>query len=188
MADYAYTVSVDFGGTEPDLSLFHQEILDSSISSATLDGIKRGDPTSDDVVATFDTTLSGADETTLDGLVSAHSPPTYTTEVTVSDEVSTSSAVYILCPSMTLIVEGGVYLATYSAIVKGSNNGTKAAFAVFLDGVEVTNSERRMEGTGEQTVANSARITANQGSVVELRWMKAAGGSITSFQRALTIS
>lgn len=71
MADtkYTYSISVDFPNQKVAPSKLTQEINDSSISSALLLYINTND---DDCDIWFDGVLSGADETTLDGLVAAH--------------------------------------------------------------------------------------------------------------------
>jgi hypothetical protein len=71
MADtkYTYSVSSDFPNQQVDSDSLTTEINDSSISSATLIYIEI---TGDVCDIWFDDPLSGADQTTLDGIVAAH--------------------------------------------------------------------------------------------------------------------
>ena len=65
-----YSVTTDFGGDVPNVGQLHNEIVNSSITK-TLHGVT----TFDDIVnIEFDLTLSGAEKTTLDGLVASHVP------------------------------------------------------------------------------------------------------------------
>lgn len=70
MSTYTYSLASDFGGSLK-LGQFHDEVnaegtISPSLTSVTLVG--------DVVSVTFNSALSGAEETTLDGLVSAHTP------------------------------------------------------------------------------------------------------------------
>ena len=65
-----YSVTSDFGGTNPRVAQFNQEILDSSIA-VTLNSVSL---TGDSVLVVFASTISGAEKTTLDGLAASHIP------------------------------------------------------------------------------------------------------------------
>jgi hypothetical protein len=71
MADtkYTYSIAGDFPNKQVNSSVLTEEIEDSSISSAALKYIETD---ADDCNIWFDDPLSGPDETTLDGLVAAH--------------------------------------------------------------------------------------------------------------------
>lgn len=70
---YNYTVSVDFSdGVDP--ALLKTEILASSITGTLVKILT--DLDADDCDVTFADALSGPDQTTLNGLVAAHVPPT----------------------------------------------------------------------------------------------------------------
>jgi hypothetical protein len=72
MVDYTYSIANDTvnGLVNPDD--LEEEILASSISSATFQNLDTGFPNTDDIVIEYDVTLSGADITTLNGVVVAH--------------------------------------------------------------------------------------------------------------------
>jgi hypothetical protein len=67
---YTYSIAEDFGGSLDDHA-FWREVIYSSISSATLEKINV-DRGTDSCLVVYNQALSGADETTLDGLVAAH--------------------------------------------------------------------------------------------------------------------
>lgn len=73
MATYTYSLSSDFGGNLKSRQL-HDEIVAEGSISPILSGIL----TNDDVVdIVFNSSLSAGEQTTLNGLVSAHSPVNY---------------------------------------------------------------------------------------------------------------
>ena len=69
MADYIYSVINDFPNHQVDPQSLHQEILDESAITETLDGVN---VTGDECKIVFLQTLSGPEETALDGVVAAH--------------------------------------------------------------------------------------------------------------------
>ena len=71
MADYKYTISTAFPNQAVAGDKLKNEINASSIASAPLELVNT-DADSDECKIKFDGSLSGADETTLDGLVAAH--------------------------------------------------------------------------------------------------------------------
>jgi len=67
-----YSLSVDFTNQGVNAETFEDEILSSSISSATLEFINVSVSSADNVDIVFDVAISAGDKTTLDGLVAAH--------------------------------------------------------------------------------------------------------------------
>jgi len=72
MAQYTYTISVDFPNNAVAPDVLTTEIEESSISTGVLEGVTARTPDTDTCYLDFDTSLSGGDVTTLDGLVAAH--------------------------------------------------------------------------------------------------------------------
>ena len=68
---YSISNPSHFNDVEPTLSQLQTEISDSSIASGAIQYITR---TGDSVDIVFDTTINAGDKTTLDGLVTAHTP------------------------------------------------------------------------------------------------------------------
>ena len=95
MATYTYSLASDFGGSIKEHQ-FHEEVDgESGITSGTLVGINL----SGDVVdIIFDGSLSGGEQTTLDGLVSSHTPdnskPREKFFIATPNRVSTKSTNY----------------------------------------------------------------------------------------------
>lgn len=76
---YTYTISSDFGGDINNLNMsqLHKAIADDAGITPVFDGISME---GDNVDIIFTTALSGAEQTTLNGLISGHTPvvkPTY---------------------------------------------------------------------------------------------------------------
>ena len=69
MADYIYSVSGDFPNHQVDLQSLHQEILDESTITKTLDGVN---VTGDVCKIVFLQSLTSPEETALDNVVAAH--------------------------------------------------------------------------------------------------------------------
>lgn len=69
---YQYTISIDFPNGTVDPDTLADEINDSSISSGVLESITTDTPALDICYIQFDVQLSAGDETTLDGIVAAH--------------------------------------------------------------------------------------------------------------------
>lgn len=89
MTTYTYNIAVDFPNQKVAPSKFSSEIKASSISTATLLNITTVGNTCD---VNFSTSLSGADETILNGLVAAHTGIEtaivfHATSKVISDEV-----------------------------------------------------------------------------------------------------
>lgn len=69
----AYSIPTHFGGNPPNTDQLSAEIANSSIAIA----VDRIDRLGDEVFIVFQSQISAGDKTTLNGLVSAHTPITH---------------------------------------------------------------------------------------------------------------
>lgn len=154
MSDYAYSVASDFGSVISSTCLTDE--IEASSIVPILDSITIVD---DDVTITFLTTLSGAEEIVLDGVVSAHDS-NCNTQQEQNDAINTNGVIYLGSPGN---AGSGRYLEPVHNI--GSNlspimlniDSTLASLTIALDNVETGDIEVYKDGILATTLSLSAQ-------------------------------
>jgi len=127
VVEYSYKLT-DFPNDVMDSNKFAAEMRNSNITASMLYMKTRGQ----DITIFFDTDLSGAEQTTLDGLIAAHLgiPYNYISTASIEDVEESSTTGIVYQPKITLTlndIEGGTFLILWSASVRceGSQNDIK---------------------------------------------------------------
>jgi len=122
------------------------------------------------------------------------SAPTVT-EVSATDEVTTSSTSYVLIPGMTITPGAGTYWCTFSSSGRGEGNNQELQIALFDNGTKVGHSERDVgfeSGSADEdkrmVFHTQAKITVGAGEAIEARFNTNPGTvSIHMLERSLTV-
>ena len=144
-----YSISIDFGGTVPNIGQLHNEIVDSSIAK-NLYGVTSYE---DVVDISFDATLSGPEKTTLDGLVAAHVP------------------VYIPSTPNSLNIipkTGSVKSSSYTRIAANLFPGTTYATAKSVSYSTATSYDIQIYDKNNQQILLTANLTNSEESIQDL--------------------
>lgn len=178
MATYTYSVTTDFGGTSPLLPQLQQDIIDSSIAKTVI-GITM---TGDDVDITFNSSLTGGEQDTLNTVVS-----NYILDNTFGKD-----------PKGTITISDGIGGTTtlepgndddYMIVDSSTSQGVKYVAPLpsnYIDGLTLNRNSvsvvRVDVGTSRDTT-NNANITLDSNIIVNITTSGAAGldtGSETS--------
>ncbi len=164
------------------------EINASAISTGVLQDIttiERAAP-NDDLNITFDVALSGADKTTLDGVVAAH-PGTNTIERTQRSASAPSSdnltGTYDVKATLTSLPrKAGLYFAFWYAEIRVSDGtlGDRCMAITQVDGSNV--GESNSFRANWQSMSGFEPMVLNEGDapVVEVKWRLMGGGGDTA--------
>jgi len=181
MSTYSYSVTSDFGGTNPILNQLHNEIDSESGITKTLNGISK---TNDNVDIIFDESLSAGEQTTLDGIVSSHTPVSIThfrlTDTVMCHRTSTITTEYVLMDSF--VYNGSVSVGDiiqFNVDCRMDTGVTNFTIRIF----DVTKEKNIAEGTFNNTNNQINAITSISNlprtqSIFEIL-MKKTGGSTT---------
>jgi len=123
--------------------------------------------------------LSSADKTKLDTFVGV-SPSV----VTGTGELTTSATTYTaLSTPMSVTPGAGTYLCRFSTSMGNSKNANQTLVSLFGNGVQATESQRRMAGQANNYsgICCEALITVGAGQAIDDRWY-ADSGSVGSMQ------
>jgi len=123
--------------------------------------------------------MSAADKAKMDNLVGL-SPSV----VTGTGELTTSATTYTaLSTPMSVTPGAGTYLCRFSTSMGNSKNANQTLVSLFGNGVQVTESQRRMIGQAGNYggVCCEALITVADGQAIDVRWM-VDSGSVGSMQ------
>jgi len=191
MADYAKTKT---GGI--NVTRLHREIEADGGIAPTLTGIAEDSAGSDGFTATFDASLSAGEETTLDGLITAHDATSDVVEdvfqiVEATADTTTTSATDTAVNSMTTTPVAGTYKVTFVGSVDHASNNASIFMSIFGGGAKVTGSERRFKrgaGQGDVTVPFTcrAKITVDGTQAIDGCW-RTDGGTATMHERQISI-
>lgn len=122
----------------------------------------------------------------------AYPPLTYA-EVQATGTTTTSSGTYTTLNSMTTVPVEGIHQVWFSCSLSNTGSGLfntpeETYFSVYVNGVQVTHSEREStagDGGRHRTVACQCRIEVDGSQTVEVRW-RVTGGTATCYARTLT--
>lgn len=200
-ATYVYSISTDFSAP-PNIEQLHQEINNSTIIPSLIGITVLGD----DLTTEFNSALSGAEQTTLDGIVAAHTPipdqdlpmigtyaPTTTTNINLLSPTVLewgadieNPAIYSLSDSQHItIAEDGFYKITckisYSTGLVGS---VQTLLRVLVDDTNSPISSR-------SAIITNSILSTKQGSndlvgVIEIGGGSAISVSVTGLLSSLT--
>ncbi|KPK98271.1 MAG: hypothetical protein AMJ95_04710 [Omnitrophica WOR_2 bacterium SM23_72] len=107
-------------------------------------------------------------------------------------DTTTSSSSYVLANGMTLTPGAGNYMVWFSSSIEGTDDYTYQYVCLFVGGVQVDHTERRLytEGSINDTavpIAFQAYITdVGDTDAIEVYWAT-TGGTATLYQRTLTV-
>ncbi len=107
-----------------------------------------------------------------------------------SSTITRTLATYAVVPGMTITPGAGTYFAIFSSHAYVDKNGRKGFFAIFTNGVEDTESVRRVGGkaNNEQGFSCMAEVTVGDGEAIDARWKlgsAAAAPTLTAGARTL---
>ena len=143
----------------------------------------------------FSSDLSPAEETQLATVILAHTGEASAPQsVSSLVETTTTSTSYVQLNGMALTPPAGEYNASFGCSVEASVKGQEVKVALFVDGVIVPSSVRRIhKGTSVNQgavypVFGAAQISVNGSQVVEVRWIVSSGASVTCYERSLMVS
>jgi hypothetical protein len=142
----------------------------------------------------FDGTLSGPDQTTLDGLVAAHAGVAYTHPTSLSAESnnnsSTSSTSYSEKVTLSLDnIEGGNYIVFWAASVSSSDSGTRVKTRVQRNNSETLGETDwhpdTSQNEGYGPISGFAKITLGAGDhYFDLDYCSSQNDKAVSIRRA----
>lgn len=114
---------------------------------------------------------------------------TQVASATATTTITTTSTTDILATSMSITPESGTYLVIFSGSASNSSNNQSIFPSVYVDGVQVAASERRVFRLAANDGAPFACVTqatVNGAQAIEGRWRVSAGtGSM--YQRTLVL-
>jgi len=189
--EFNYSVQNDFPNQAVDLSVLTVEIENSTIT-AVLNGINLN---GDDCEIVFATDLSGAEETTLDGIVATHQGiPFNSGAQRVNAIAAQDNSTNTWQAAATLNadpVEGEEYtLFFYCELrVTGGNNNSQAQYQVLLNGSDVASGG--IEGQGYfDSRGGSLVINTSRGSspTITLEFRQNAGAAATAQVRRVRLA
>ena len=135
--------------------------------------------------------LSGAEETALDAVVTAHTatalpidPEQY--EESDTDTHETTESDYVVMESMSVTPAAGTYGVTLSGSGEMSSNNKKAYYALFIDDDVVAHSVRRKYNKKAETLFTQAELELDGTQTVEARF-KISGGAFKVYERSLIL-
>lgn len=114
-------------------------------------------------------------------------------EAQATTNTTTSSTTYTLLNAMTITPLAGTHQVWFSCST--SNTGTVLGttkqdnlFSVFVDGVQVTHSERYIDSADDdvKTIAINCQVTTDGTQAVEVRW-RTTGGTATCYERTMSM-
>ena len=192
MATYPFTIASDgvFPNRRVNKSRLAYEV--NAILAAKFTGVSED---GGNCLVQFSSDLSPTEETQLSTVILAH-----TGEVPAPQGVSslvnttTTSTAYVTLNGMSLTPPAGSYNASFGCSIEASIKGQEVKVALFVDGVIVPSSVRRIhKGVSVNQgavypVSSSDRISVNGSQVVDVRWVVSSGASVTCYERSLSVS
>lgn len=110
--------------------------------------------------------------------------------VNAAGDITTTSTSYVVVTSLTITPVAGNYIAMFDSGVTHDTNNEKVYYAIFVNGVQVTNSERifTCQNAAERNAATTHvnNITVDGTQAVDVRW-KVDVGTGTMGNRILTL-
>lgn len=109
--------------------------------------------------------------------------------VSATNTITSTSLTDVLMNDMTITPPAGTYMASFSASVVNSGNGAQRLFAsIYVNGVQVTGSERviGVAGGANTCISTQCFLTIDSSQAVEVRW-RAAAGTNTAYGRSLLL-
>lgn len=192
---YTKSLSSAFGGNLNTTQLLTEITADGGISPTCITVMSIADVV--DIV--FDAALSGGEQTTLDGLISAHTPSANTKDgvdaqhAYTSVETSTTSKSFIDLDSMALTTSNNTattYALAFTCVVQNSKRDNSVHFVLNTDGSDMGPTERKIKIKSSKTdnVIATACLAVNvtDGKVIKIRY-KTTGGTVTVSNRVMTI-
>ena len=111
-----------------------------------------------------------------------------------TDLIRTTSASFVLTPSMSLTPTSGTYVVWFAGTAWKSNEGVPASVAIFKDGTIVSASERHLgeqfadgEDTGKQSFCCMGNVSVSGSQTIEGRWNNGGTGTAFMTHRQLMI-
>lgn len=120
----------------------------------------------------------------------------YTTYVSSTSAVNTTSTTFQTATGMTLTPASGIYIIVFSGSVETTGTNTQAEIALFKNSTEIAETNRTVRNTaallgivtlstnnGSWPAMTFAKVTASGTDVFTMRYRHVSGGSITINQR-----
>jgi hypothetical protein len=113
------------------------------------------------------------------GVTGATGPGLTITELSATDAPTTTSTTDVVVANLTTTPGAGNYLLTANINWSGSSASLVATFSIYVNGVQVTGSERNIRvtagGAGMAGVLYEYVTGVNAGEIVEIRWRVSTG-------------
>jgi len=127
-------------------------------------------------------------DATEDAAVWAPSAPQVGTNIATFTELSeTTSSTYVLLPGMTLTPKAGTYVVLGSCNMNSSHSNGIAYVAIFVDGVKIEHSERKVGGNTENSISTQVKETVDGTQVIDMRF-KSDFGTAEATHRSLILA
>jgi len=198
MALTKYTYSKD-----ANISVLTDEVLADAGITTALDHINLIDDADPDTVDIwFVDAISGAEETALDAVVSAHTNPAYSTESYERDDQEVGDTAIISTTSLTYVDMAGMVVTTfhhddgtldYQVVFNMTCDVSSANKVINIklvaDGVDVPFSERVLDASAGNTKFNLGTlgsVALANAKVIKIQW-KISAGTVNAYDRCLLV-
>jgi hypothetical protein len=162
--------------------------LNADVPGQIADMAAKATPVAADLVVIEDSDAANAKKkATLTSLIGAV-VGSGVSEVNATDAPTTTSLTDVLLPGMTITPPPGQYMAIHTGAWSGSASAVIATFSFYVNGVQVSDSERpvRVTAGGASMSAVVIKMVTVAAGAVEVRW-RASAGTLTSGKRNLIL-